>query len=489
MKTINYIDIGEEEISEHNNQIVLINKGNIEYKVWLNFKPDFDKLLIFFTNNLELYLKDHDLIVYNKDLSSSILIIEELTAVQKGLEYGFALGDGKTYYLDDYKEIISLLALELNILNDNIYFYGEYSHGFISILLSTLIENSNSVVHNPIIFVQRIDQKNKKELYDAIYPGLSDKEILKKSLKKFSTTVHMRQNNIAPNIFYIQNKQDDTFATQYSAFTNKIERYNIHDGNIIKMFYSNKKLIGTNISDLELIELFSTIMANKSLEYKDDNVYFNSKATLVLQDDDTRQESYDLLYKFGKENNIPITFGVNSGHILGGTKNRITESQFKEMVADKDIVEFVNHTHSHIRLTELNVEEIENEIRLCQEFIESYGIYTRHLIYPFGKVNDEIINIASKYVDSATKTNGKIINPKSPDYNLFMLNRMSFESELDKIENNILKAIETNGCIIINIHAQYETFSIEKLKKIIKLTKKYKLDIVHISEAIKHLEE
>ncbi|WP_462420196.1 polysaccharide deacetylase family protein [Salinicoccus sp. Marseille-QA3877] len=488
MTNIDYTHINKEDLIKNEKQVFNIYKNDKCYKTLVNLTKDRENIVVFFSNNIENTLQNCKEKESINQLYFSYIIIEDLTATENNLLAGFGIGNQNIHYVREYKEIIEKITDEINISNNNVYFYGEYENGFISIILSILLENSTAIVHNPVNFVQRIDEMNKKELYNTLFPKLSNDEIIKQNLKKFSTTVHMRKTNIAPQIFYLQNEYDRSYKSQCIPFLSNLEKYKIHDGNIIKLFYNNEDSVGHNLSSHKFQNLISSVLKINNLQYMDDNVYYNSKASLVLLDDDCREESYNILYKYGQKNKIPITFGVNSGHIINKTKKRMSIEQFEEMAHDTEYVEFVNHTHSHVKLTELSNDEIEKEIKLCQEFLESYGIFTRHLIYPFGKVNEGIIDLASKYVDSGSKTEGRIVNPEDKLFNPFLLNRIAFESNLDKIENNILKAIDSNGFVIINIHSQYDTFSIEKLEKILRLCKKYKIDILHLSEAIKRLD-
>lgn len=208
------------------------------------------------------------------------------------------------------------------------------------------------------------------------------------------------------------------------------------------------------------------------------------KGTLVILDDDTRKTSYSILYQYAKENNVPITLAANSGLIENGDGDRITMEQFREMKNDS-LVEFVNHTHTHLRLTDLTEEEIHDEIRLCEEFLYSHGIYTKHLVYPFGAVNDTVKQIAHQYVDSASKSNGLNISPSEEVLDSFQLNRIVFEEQIGTFNNRINKAAADGGCVLINSHSQYDTFSISKLDEILTLARNAGLDIVHYSEAFR----
>ena len=211
---------------------------------------------------------------------------------------------------------------------------------------------------------------------------------------------------------------------------------------------------------------------------------FNSKGTLVILDDDTMKTSYNLLYPFAKQHGIKITLAAISGKITEDNTTHINMEEFKEM-RDDPLVEFVNHTHTHPRLANLNAEQIEYEISKCEEFLADNGVFTKHLVYPYGSVNDLVKQIASKYTNSASKSNGLNINPNVEVLDTFQLNRIVFEESESTFQTRINQAASTGGCVLINSHSQYETFDLPKLLRIVNMAKAAGLDIVHYSEAFK----
>lgn len=222
-----------------------------------------------------------------------------------------------------------------------------------------------------------------------------------------------------------------------------------------------------------------SLSTNKSTYSKE-----NTKGMLVILDDDTMKTSYNLLYPFAKEHGFKITLGAISGKIQEENTTHISLAEFEEM-RDDPLVEFVNHTHTHQRLAELNAEQIDYEISKCEEFLTENGVFTKHLVYPYGSVNDLVKQIASRYTDSASKSNGLNISPNDEVLDTFQLNRIVFEEEESTFQNRINQASTTGGCVLINSHSQYETFDLAKLLRIVNMAKTAGLDIVHYSEAFK----
>lgn len=237
------------------------------------------------------------------------------------------------------------------------------------------------------------------------------------------------------------------------------------------------------ITDLEIENIKK--MNHNEINKKGLISYKKNNGMLVILDDDSRKSSYNILYKWALKNRIPITIAINSKYIIEGTNDRISINEFNEM-KESGIVEFVNHTHTHPRLTELTEKQIREEIELCEKFLNDNGIYTKHLVYPFGAVNDDIKKISSDYVYSASKSNGLIIDPLNNVLDSMHLNRIVFETEMSTFKNNMVQAVETGGCVLINSHSQYDTFSTEKLDEIISEARKLDMEIVTYSQAFKH---
>ena len=241
---------------------------------------------------------------------------------------------------------------------------------------------------------------------------------------------------------------------------------------------SNFNTLNSRVTQ-SLNNVSDSLSSNKSTYSKE-----NTKGTLVILDDDTMKTSYNLLYPFAKQHGIKITLAAISGKIQEENTTHISLSEFKEM-RDDPLVEFVNHTHTHPRLADLNAEQIEYEISKCEEFLADNGVFTKHLVYPYGSVNDLVKQIASKYTNSASKSNGLNINPNVEVLDTFQLNRIVFEESESTFQSRINQAASTGGCVLINSHSQYDTFDLNKLLRIVDMAKTAGLDIVHYSEAFK----
>lgn len=185
--------------------------------------------------------------------------------------------------------------------------------------------------------------------------------------------------------------------------------------------------------------------------------------TIVIIDDDGRSEVYNELFPFMKSRNLPFTISIPTGRI--NQNNHITMNQFREM-KNNDLVEYVNHTVNHVDLTSLSDEEIYNEIAGAEKFLRSEGIYTRHLVYPFGRYLHKIRDISRKCgINSATIVGSQVYRPDIHMLDSMYINRTTLETNIDTIKARIDLASNERGLFILNTHSQ--TIDYNKLQEII----------------------
>src|SRR5690606_8948545 len=99
---------------------------------------------------------------------------------------------------------------------------------------------------------------------------------------------------------------------------------------------------------------------------------------------------------------VPFLLAAIKGRI-GNFPETITYEQFLEM-KNHPLIQYGNHTDTHLNLSQQTNEEAERQIRECEEFLLEHGIYTSVLIPPFGAITSEQVKIARKFVNSVVIT-------------------------------------------------------------------------------------
>ena len=211
----------------------------------------------------------------------------------------------------------------------------------------------------------------------------------------------------------------------------------------------------------------------------------NTNSYLVVQDDDISIRLYTEIYPWAKQKGIPIVAALVTNFI--DTDGYISYEQFVEM-KESGVVEFVNHTQNHLRLADLTPEEIHYEIGECEKFLMNEGIHTKHLVYPYGSISDTVKEISSHYVNSATKSNQRIIDNSKSLLDRFQINRIVLEHGVNNFNNRITEAINRNGSIIINVHAHYESFDISDLDTIVTNAENAGMKVVNYTTLFEKIE-
>ncbi len=117
---------------------------------------------------------------------------------------------------------------------------------------------------------------------------------------------------------------------------------------------------------------------------------FNSKKNVVVTFDDVYTSQLELAYPLLKKYNIKATFFAPLSYI--GAKDNWNTSSLDIMTADQlksldsSIIELGFHSFHHKKYNELTFEDIEEDTRLCMEFVSEENLdLSPVLAYPYGK--------------------------------------------------------------------------------------------------------
>lgn len=191
------------------------------------------------------------------------------------------------------------------------------------------------------------------------------------------------------------------------------------------------------------------------------------KPSFAWIDDDGREEVYTYLYPWAVENNVPVTSALVTQN-LSGVEEHVTYEQMQEMY-ESGMVTFGSHTRGHVRLSELSSAELEYQIKGSKEDIESYGVPCDIMVYPYGSITDEGLDIVRENYDfgvvagGATNSAGVHIQNRvnySP-ISTYRVTRIAIDSSMDDAEIDFIKeqideACENNGLVIFMSHVGHE---------------------------------
>lgn len=184
------------------------------------------------------------------------------------------------------------------------------------------------------------------------------------------------------------------------------------------------------------------------------------KAVFAIVDDDCRKEAYTVLKPILEERNIKGTFACVTSQI--GDKNRLTESQMREMIVNGH--EFISHTHTHRDLQTLTKEELHEEFLRSKEILQSLGQQANHLAYPYGSFNKFVVEVAQEYFDSAMVTDSWLNQSPVKTYAIGRIGIGAWGNRSwDIIKSRIDRTIEVGGLGVIMTHVGDNTNSDNEL--------------------------
>jgi len=178
-----------------------------------------------------------------------------------------------------------------------------------------------------------------------------------------------------------------------------------------------------------------------------------ARPAVSLTFDDGRISQYTLARKKMDEYGMPGTAYINDASI--GDSTHMSIAQLREM-QDQSGWDISAHTRTHARLTDLNLFQIEQELRLNKEWLINNGFSkgANHLAYPFGQFDyDEVIPMAKKYFASARTVasfpeSAKTANPYALR-GYYVLNTAA----LDQMKNAVTRAIQNNEWALFTFHS------------------------------------
>ncbi|PGM47397.1 polysaccharide deacetylase family protein [Bacillus thuringiensis] len=181
---------------------------------------------------------------------------------------------------------------------------------------------------------------------------------------------------------------------------------------------------------------------------------------ITFTSDDGRIEDYTKIKPLFQAKGVPLTMGLIPG-LSYDNPNRTSVAQLKELLGIG--WELASHTYNHPNLATLTDQQIDDELRMSKEALETtFEIPIDHIIYPYGGHDSRVRKIARKYYRSGTSTD--------PGYNgmvhrMYSLQRVAFGSyfdvatpgypatnTLEYYKQRVDDAISNNGWLIFMMH-------------------------------------
>ena len=149
---------------------------------------------------------------------STIALADPMLFLNDEIKLGWFIGVEDHWYLETASEIIKKLAVNQNVANENILFFGSSGGGYVSVCFATLIKNSKVVVNNAQFFILNYYPRLVNMAFKAnfmSFNGLSQVEIINRIMYRLDTLELFRREKYAPHItYYVNVKSENDIINQ-----------------------------------------------------------------------------------------------------------------------------------------------------------------------------------------------------------------------------------------------------------------------------------
>jgi peptidoglycan/xylan/chitin deacetylase (PgdA/CDA1 family) len=223
------------------------------------------------------------------------------------------------------------------------------------------------------------------------------------------------------------NKQSEIAILTYHS----IDR----SGSVISV---SPEMFETHLKYLKKLK-YTPISLSRAIDSIKNNESFPEKGVIITFDDGYKNnytEALAILTRYGYTATIFLVTGlIGGGNDWPGQNSTIpqlemlTWPEVREM--QKNGIEFGAHTHNHVRLSEVHIDEAREEILHSKNVMEeNLGSAAELFCYPFGSYTEAVKDfVASNFKGAMATHPGKL----SPDIDLYAIKRINASGKMFKV--------------------------------------------------------
>lgn len=244
---------------------------------------------------------------------SFIAYADPMLFYDEEIKIAWLIGNKEHWYLKDLSEIIEELCKNQNINHNNILFYGSSGGGYTSVVLGTLIKNSQVLINNSQLFVLNYWEYMVDAVFDMLYDtfdGLDKNEIIQKIKYRLDVIELFKKENYAPFITYYVNSESEPDVTNHGIpFIKKIHKLKQFNGLNVIYYREIKEFPHTPMASNQTIRIIKEYCKNFLYNSSDDvkatenqNIYIEGKYINDLKNQNKKlKEKTKKLEKENKE--------------------------------------------------------------------------------------------------------------------------------------------------------------------------------------------
>lgn len=203
---------------------------------------------------------------WSDDFDSSHIFLDDPTIHKDKLRIGWGQGLKEEFVLEVYSEIIKTLTKKLEVENKNVFYYGSSAGGFMSMVLSSMHENSNVIVNNPQTDVIKYAETASKPLVEMVYGTVEYG--YENYAHRLDVIEAFKYYGYTPNILYVQNRLcGPDMKKHYFPYMQKFSKNKLNMEQTKTLFYHNKKAGHNPLGQEDTVKLINDTM-NVKRSYK-----------------------------------------------------------------------------------------------------------------------------------------------------------------------------------------------------------------------------
>lgn len=217
------------------------------------------------------------------------------------------------------------------------------------------------------------------------------------------------------------------------------------------------------------------------------------KPLMSIVTDDGYATDYTKLKPIGDAENVPFVMAIIPTRL--NTTSYLSTSQLDELYSIG--WEVASHSNTHLNLDQLSDQDLDNELRLSKESLNSMGYECTNMVYPFGAYNSKVKEVTRKYYRSArssdTGVNESPIETYQLDTQLFAENAAIdsrsglARNTLEFYKLQVDEAVAKNGWLIWLMHSAHTAVTetqLSYLQQTIQYAKSLGVEVVTMQQAL-----
>lgn len=264
-----------QDIEDLNNIKIKFNKkmeihytsDNFTYCFLIVLKKHSEKLLVLSNGAIDpkrskppVYMRSK----WSDEFDASHIFLDDPTIHKNKLRIGWGQGAEDEFVLEVYSEIIKLLTKKIAVEDKNVYYYGSSAGGFMSMILSSMHEESNTIVNNPQTDVIKYVESASKPLIENVYGDVE--YAYKNYAHRLDVIKAFKYYGYTPNILYVQNRLcSPDMQKHYFPYMQKYSKAKLDMEKTSTLFYHNKKAGHSPLGREDTVKLINSKMGVKKI--------------------------------------------------------------------------------------------------------------------------------------------------------------------------------------------------------------------------------